>query len=108
MGQFGHEMYVFGVLMVAPRINSPSQRGLRQGDPLSPYLFLICGEGFSSLLKVVKTNKSITGVRIARHAPLISHLFFADDNILFFQANNQEVGKVKEIIEIYEREAGQR
>jgi hypothetical protein len=47
-------------------------RGLRQGDPLSPYLFLLCAEGFSALLKHVETNGRIRGMRICHQAPSIS------------------------------------
>ncbi|XP_042939433.1 secreted RxLR effector protein 78-like [Carya illinoinensis] len=42
---------------------SPTQ-GLRQGDPLSPYLFLICTEALVSLLKNAELDRSVKGVRI--------------------------------------------
>lgn len=47
---------------------SPS-RGLRQGDPLSPYLFLFCVEGFSALLKKAQEEGSIKGVSFGSTAP---------------------------------------
>ena len=50
-------------------------RGLHQGDPLSPYLFLLCAEGLSSLLEQQVERGSIKGVAICRGAPRISHLF---------------------------------
>lgn len=84
------------------------QRGLRQGDPLSPYLFLICAEAFSSLIHKAENHAEITGIKVARHAPPISHLFFADDSILFFRAKQCEVDKVKGIIALYEGASGQR
>uniref|UniRef100_A0A803Q7W0 Reverse transcriptase domain-containing protein n=1 Tax=Cannabis sativa TaxID=3483 RepID=A0A803Q7W0_CANSA len=51
-------------------------RGLRQGDPLSTYLFLLCAEGLSSLLHARQTEGLSKGVAISRRAPSISHLFF--------------------------------
>ena len=58
-------------------------RGIRQGDPLPPYLFLLCAEGFTSLLAKAKVNGHIKGVSICRRAPKISNLMFADDSLLF-------------------------
>ncbi|XP_042953559.1 uncharacterized protein LOC122290089 [Carya illinoinensis] len=59
-------------------------RGLRQGDPLSPYFFLLRTERLISLLKKAEVNGEITPVRICREAPRLSHLLFADDSILFW------------------------
>ena len=78
-------------------------RGLRQGDLVSPYLFLICAEAFSSLLSRAAELKEIHGVRVCRGAPVIFHLFFADDIIIFATASMQECSKIAEIIDIYER-----
>lgn len=52
------------------------QRGLRQGDPLSPYLFLICTEGLSALLHREESLSLIHGIRLNRHCLSLSHLFF--------------------------------
>lgn len=49
-------------------------RGLKQGDPLSPYLFLICAEGFSCLLNAAEERGDLNGVKICPHAPIINHL----------------------------------
>lgn len=53
------------------------QRGLHQGDPLSPYLFLLCAEGFSALLYDAERNGSLKGIKLCREAPSVSHLLFA-------------------------------
>ena len=58
-------------------------RGLRQGDPLSPYLFLLCAEGLSALLRKAEQDRFIRGVAICRGGPRVSHLFFADNSIIF-------------------------
>jgi hypothetical protein len=59
-----------------------STRGLRQGDPISPYLFLICVE---TLSMVVKANMegALMGVPSSKYGSQISHLFFANDSLLF-------------------------
>ena len=65
-------------------------RGLRQGDPLSPYLFLICAEGFTSLLAKVELDGKLHGVAVCRNAPCITNLLFANDSLIC-QANKDEV-----------------
>ncbi|XP_056695450.1 uncharacterized protein [Spinacia oleracea] len=61
------------------------QCGLRQGDPLSPYLFILCMEGLSGLIISEEKEGRLKGVKVARNAPPISHLFFADDSFFFLQ-----------------------
>ena len=80
-------------------------RGLRQGDPLSPYLFLMCVMGLQSLLHKAELEGQIHGVAICRNSPKVSHLFFADDSVLFFHANEDECQKILDILDIYERDS---
>ncbi|CAM8992687.1 unnamed protein product [Rhodiola kirilowii] len=84
------------------------QRGLRQGDPLSPYLFIICTEWLSHKLRVSHANGLLRGLTIARSAPVITHLFFADDSLLLFEATVATPSILKGILTEYERLAGQR
>ncbi|KAL5800890.1 hypothetical protein ACOSQ3_032522 [Xanthoceras sorbifolium] len=84
------------------------QRGLRQGCPLSPYLFLLCAEVLSSLIKGNESNGQSLGMRCCRGSPLVSHLFFADDSIVFCRASVQNCEKLKQILNVYEKASGQR
>lgn len=80
-------------------------RGLRQGDPLS-YLFIICAEGFTALIKHYKARKWVKGVKICKRAPVISHMLFVDDSYLFCKANLNKAGKIKELLSTYEKASG--
>ena len=82
-------------------------RGLRQGDPISPYLFLLCAEGFSCMLKNYGVGHLSKGVRVGIHCPWISHLLFADDSLLFFKAEPGQATRVKQVLEIYAMGTGQ-
>lgn len=53
------------------------ERGLRQGGPLSPYLILLCAEGFSAMLQNAEMNGKLKGIKLCNTSPSISHLIFA-------------------------------
>jgi hypothetical protein len=50
-------------------------RGIRQGDPISPYLFLLCAEALSSMLHKAHGDGVLTGVPTSKKGPKLSHLF---------------------------------
>ncbi|XP_028106541.1 uncharacterized protein LOC114305626 [Camellia sinensis] len=67
---------------------SPSEelcppKGLRQGDPISPFLFIIAAEGLNMLLSRAREIGLIKGVMIGDEGVKLSHLQFADDTVLF-------------------------
>jgi ribonuclease HI len=82
-------------------------RGLRQGDPISPYLFLLCAEGFSGLLHYAQANGDIKGIRLAPSAPAVNHLLFADDSLLLMEANHRSAAAVNSLLQTYEECSGQ-
>ena len=53
-------------------------RGIHQGDPLSPYLFLLCAEGLSSLIKASVANGVLKGISVCKEGPKLSHIFFVE------------------------------
>ena len=83
------------------------RRGLRQGDPLSPYLFIICVDGLSSLIRDVEERGIISGVRVCWGVPSVSHLLFANDCFLFSKAEESQDHVMKSILTVYEAASGQ-
>ena len=65
-------------------------RGIHQGDPLPPYLFLLSAKGFTTFLAKVELEGRINGVSRCRGAPRVTNLLFVDDSLLFFQAIQNE------------------
>jgi hypothetical protein len=83
------------------------QRGLRQGDPLSPYLFIICANVLSGQILKAQQMGKIHGIKVAHGAPEVSHLIFADDSLFFCRANIKEAQEIKNIITEYQEASGQ-
>jgi hypothetical protein len=78
-------------------------RGLCQGDPLLPYLFLLVADYLSAFVKNYERQGLISGIRVSRRGPSISHLLFADDSILFFKLNEAQVKHVRELLSVFEK-----
>ncbi|CAL1388608.1 unnamed protein product [Linum trigynum] len=79
-------------------------RGLRQGDPLSPYLLIPYVQGLSALINKCGRERKLHGLKICNRAPVVSHLLFADDCIIFARATMEEAEKLKEVLADYEKE----
>jgi hypothetical protein len=76
-------------------------RGLRQGDLLSPFLFILGSEALSRLLLREEQNGKIRGMKIARNNPSIHHLLFADDLLIFGKASISEATTLKKCLDKY-------
>ena len=81
--------------------------GLRQGDPLSLFLFLFVADGLSALLKDGEEKGNYSPLTICRRASGVSHLLFADDTLLFFRAYEEQATKIHNVLNTYERATGQ-
>ena len=82
-------------------------RGLRQGDPLSPYLFLFVADALSVALKQESARGGLPELRVCRSAPGVSHLLFADDALVFFEAKVEQAERIKEILLRFQAGTGQ-
>lgn len=89
------------------RTSLPLACGLRQGDPHSPYLFLIVANVLSQLITHSISNNSISGLKMKRTCPQLSHLFFADDAILFFTAERSDCQGILRLLQVYSTTSGQ-
>jgi hypothetical protein len=78
-------------------------RGIRRGDPISPYLFLL-----SCLLQKKERRGELQGLRNGKNGPSISHLLFADDSIFFARSDQQSVDSLKEVLNCYCEASGHR
>lgn len=87
---------------------SPS-RGIRQGGPLSPYIFILCAKILARQLQTALEDKqSGIGIQACRGAENIPFLTFADDTMIFAKATNNSCGLVKNIISKYYNMLGQK
>jgi hypothetical protein len=82
-------------------------RGQRQGDPLSPYLFLFVVDGLSKLMQKEIQRGNLLELHICCRAPGISHMLFANDTLMFLEANAGQAEVIKNIIQRYEEGTNQ-
>lgn len=84
-----------------------ASRGLRQGDPISPYLFLLVTEGLSNLIQGAKSKGLISSISCL-NGPVISHLLFVDDSIIFCDAREEELVYIKIVLNCFELASGEK
>ncbi|XP_028113957.1 uncharacterized protein LOC114312000 [Camellia sinensis] len=92
----------------SPTTEFSPQKGLRQGDPLSPFLLIIVAEALNILMGRAKDLGLITGASIGPSSLRITHLQFADDTILFCEADWGEIVNIKRILRCFEVLSGLR
>lgn len=90
----------------APTEEYSPNRGLRQGDPLSPLLFNLVGEVLSRLLNVANSKKIFEGIRLPGCSSELTHLQFADDVVLFIDRDLDSIKGVKRVLQCFELLSG--
>lgn len=81
-------------------------RGLRQGNPLSPYLFIIAIEFLTKRINVAIQRGMLKGIKLAKQAPVLSHALYADDLVILGQASGTEVMDLEAIFDAFAQASG--
>jgi len=76
-------------------------RVVRQGDPISPYIFVLCMERISQTICKLVDEGHWHAIKMSRRGPSLSHLFFADDLILFGTTDMEQIQLIKETLEAF-------
>ena len=83
-------------------------KGLRQGNPISPYLFILCAEALSAMVEKANVEGYLIDVPTSKRGPMISHLFFADDNLLFCKSTLPQWNALSFVLWRYEEASSQK
>ncbi|GAU46944.1 hypothetical protein TSUD_180480 [Trifolium subterraneum] len=90
-----------------PTEEFPLERGLRQGDPLSPFLFLIAAEGLNVLMQALVEHQFSSGYSFGvQNQNSVSHLQFADDTLLLGTKSWANVRALRAALVLFETMSG--
>ena len=82
-------------------------RGIRQGDPLSPYLFILCIDFLGQLIEEKCSANLWKLIKVSQSGPSVSHLMFADDLVLFAKADNINCCVIRDVLDEFCKMSGQ-
>lgn len=81
-------------------------RGLRQGCPLSPYIFILAMEFLSKQFQLHVERGTIKGIRLTKTAPRLTHVLYADDLMIMGKATTQEAQQTLAILQEFATASG--
>ena len=91
----------------SPTDEFPLERGIRQGDPLSPFLFLLAAEGLNVLMKALVETGTFIGYKVGgANSVVVSHLQFADDTLLIGKKSWANVRAMRAGLVLFEAMSG--
>lgn len=108
-----HHAMCLNCLLHSVIVNENSQdffrlvHGLRQGDSLSPYLFILIANSLSLILENRMHRGTLEGIQVTGCSNAISHLLFADDSMFFLNASLSECIALWQCLEMYYSASGQ-
>ncbi|XP_026378060.1 uncharacterized protein LOC113272443 [Papaver somniferum] len=82
------------------------ERGLRQGYPFSPYLYIICSKDLSSYINSLQKKGILEGIKVCKDAPEMTHLLFAEDSLFFSKTTSQNFQVIKDYLQKYCLDSG--
>ncbi|XP_071694113.1 uncharacterized protein [Rutidosis leptorrhynchoides] len=82
------------------------ERGIRQGDPLSPFLFILAAEGLNIMTKAATEKGCFKGVEVGSDKILVSHLQYADDTIFIGEWSKENVCNLHKLLTCFELASG--
>lgn len=83
-------------------------RGIHQGDPLSPYLFIPCMEVLEALIEDNCRERLWNPIKASQNGPAFSHIFFADDLMLFAKVDWKNFVAIREVLDSFCELSGQK
>ncbi|XP_048491371.1 uncharacterized protein LOC125492703 [Beta vulgaris subsp. vulgaris] len=82
------------------------QRGLRQGDPLSPFLFVLIVEALNQLIRKATSMQLWNGIGVSYSDLKVTHLQYADDTLIFCEANLESLMNIKKMLIVFQLASG--
>lgn len=90
----------------SPTEEFPISKGVRQGDPLSPFLFIIAMEGLNVAMKEACNKGLFQGIKLPHNGPKVSHLFYVDDAIFVGEWNSSSIKNLSRILNCFHVSSG--
>lgn len=90
----------------SPTCEFEISKGVRKGDPLSPFLFIISMEGLNVALKVAEEKCIFKGIQILNHGPKLSHQFYADVSLFMGEWSRSNLKNVAIILKCFNASSG--
>ncbi|GKE26752.1 reverse transcriptase domain, reverse transcriptase zinc-binding domain protein [Tanacetum coccineum] len=84
------------------------ERGIRQGDPLSPFMFILASKGLNVIVNEAVENDIFRGVKVGTNNVTVSHLQYADDNIFFGEWSKENTKALMCVLKCFEEVSGLR